>query len=213
MADAERARLVERDDVPVMFKRVADEQTAISRGWAEVEEAVGSLRGRKFYGVFDGGEYRVCVQLREEDEPAGLGLETGTLPGGRYAQVRLQGEPPAVYERIAPAFESWRGGLTVIRVVRARVLPAPRCDRPPPTCQVGDHASHSTARATIDRVQWPSSIGTRAVDVSAFAARKGEVTEGSTAFSHRMRTWHRARSRRYRRNRIVAHAADGSGWP
>lgn len=105
MADAERARLVERDDVPVMFKRVADEQTAISRGWAEVEEAVGSLRGRKFYGVFDGGEYRVCVQLREEDEPAGLGLETGTLPGGRYAQVRLQGEPPAVYERIAPAFE------------------------------------------------------------------------------------------------------------
>jgi hypothetical protein len=32
-------------------------------------------------------------------------LETGTLPGGRYAQVRLQGEPPAVYERIAPAFE------------------------------------------------------------------------------------------------------------
>jgi hypothetical protein len=106
MADAERARLVERDDVAVMFKRVADEQTAISRGWAEVEEAVGSLRGRKFYGVFDGrGEYRVCVQLREEDEPAGLGLETGTLPGGRYAQVRLQGEPPAVYERIAPAFE------------------------------------------------------------------------------------------------------------
>jgi DNA gyrase inhibitor GyrI len=72
---------------------------------AEVEEAVGSLRGRKFYGVFDGGEYRVCVQLRKEDEPAGLGLETGTLPGGRYAQVRLQGEPPAVYGRIAPAFE------------------------------------------------------------------------------------------------------------
>jgi GyrI-like small molecule binding domain len=107
MADAERARLVERDDVAVMFKRVADEQTAISRGWAEVEEAVGSLRGRKFYGVFDGarGEYRVCVQLREEDEPAGLGLETGTLPGGRYAQVRLQGEPPGVYERIAPTFE------------------------------------------------------------------------------------------------------------
>jgi GyrI-like small molecule binding protein len=107
MADAEPARLVERNDVAVMFKRVADEQTAISRGWAEVEEAVGSLRGRKFYGVFDGasGEYRVCVQLRDEDEPAALGLETGTLPGGRYAQVRLQGEPPAVYERIAPTFE------------------------------------------------------------------------------------------------------------
>ena len=107
MAEAVRTTVVEREDVAVMFKRVADEQTAISRGWAEVEEAVGSLRGRKFYGVFDGArhEYRVCVQLREEDEPAGLGLETGTLPGGQYAQVRLQGEPPAVYERIAPTFE------------------------------------------------------------------------------------------------------------
>ena len=107
MVDAERATLVERDDVAVMFKRVADEQTAISRGWAEVEQAVGSLRGRKFYGVFDGsrGEYWVCVQLREGDEPAGLGLETGMLPGGRYAQARLQGEPPAVYQRIAPTFE------------------------------------------------------------------------------------------------------------
>jgi hypothetical protein len=32
-------------------------------------------------------------------------LETGTLPGGRYLQVRLQGEPPAVYELIGPTFE------------------------------------------------------------------------------------------------------------
>ncbi len=90
MVDAERATLVERDDVAVMFKRVADEQTAISRGWAEVEQAVGSLRGRKFYGVFDGarGEYWVCVQLREGDEPAGLGLETGMLPRDRRASER-----------------------------------------------------------------------------------------------------------------------------
>jgi hypothetical protein len=40
--------LVERHEVAVMFKRVADEQMAITRGWAEVEKAVGSLRGRKF---------------------------------------------------------------------------------------------------------------------------------------------------------------------
>jgi hypothetical protein len=108
MADVEGARVVERDEVAVMFKRVSDEQTAISRGWADVEEAVGSLRGRKFYGVFDEtqGEYRVCVQVREGDDAAALGLETGILPGGRYAQVRLQGDPPAVYQLIAPTFES-----------------------------------------------------------------------------------------------------------
>jgi GyrI-like small molecule binding domain len=108
MADERRQTLIERDEVAVMFKRVADEQTAINRGWVEVEEAIGSLRGRKFYGAFDeaSAEYRVCVQLRESDQPAALGLETGTLPGGRYAQVRLQGEPPAVYALIGPAFET-----------------------------------------------------------------------------------------------------------
>jgi hypothetical protein len=104
----QRATAIERDEVAVMFKRVADEQTAISRGWVELEEAVGSLRGRKFYGAFDqtSREYRVCVEPRESDEPAALGLEMGTLPGGRYARVRLQGEPPAIYELIAPTFET-----------------------------------------------------------------------------------------------------------
>jgi hypothetical protein len=106
--DEQGATVVERDEIAVMFKRVADEQTAISRGWVELEEAVGSLRGRRFYGAFDetSREYHVCVQRRQGDRPASLGLELGTLPGGRYARVRLQGEPPAVYELIAPAFEA-----------------------------------------------------------------------------------------------------------
>jgi hypothetical protein len=89
-----------------MFNRVADEQAAISCGVAEVEAAVG-LRGRKYYGAFDvdGDEYRVCVQLREGDDPKALGLEVGMLPGGRYARVRLTGEPPEVYRLIGPTFE------------------------------------------------------------------------------------------------------------
>jgi len=106
MVDIESARLVERDDIVVMFKRVVDEAMSITRGFAAVEAAIGGPRGRKFYGAFDdAGEYRVCVKLREGDAPVDLGLETGTLPGGRYALVRLQGEPPGVYERIAPTFE------------------------------------------------------------------------------------------------------------
>jgi DNA gyrase inhibitor GyrI len=43
--------------------------------------------------------------MREDDDPAELGLESGTIPGGRYARVRLNGDPPAVYELIAPTFE------------------------------------------------------------------------------------------------------------
>ena len=98
--------LIERYDVPVMLKRVADEPEAITRGMADVERAVG-LRGRKYYGAFDadGDEYRVCVELQEGNDPETLGLEVGTLPGGRYARVRLTGEPPEVYRLIAPTFE------------------------------------------------------------------------------------------------------------
>jgi hypothetical protein len=96
----------------------------------------GSLRGSKFYGVVDGagGEYRVRVQLRDGEEPAALGLEMGTLAGGRYAQVRLQGEPPSIYERIAPTFERLaqrsdrdpsRPGIEFYR--RRDVIPALTC--------------------------------------------------------------------------------------
>ncbi len=97
--------VVERAETPVMFKRVADEASAISRGMQEVEQAVG-LRGRKYYGAFENnGEYRVCVQLREDDDPQTLGLEVGSLPGGRYALQRLTGEPPKVYDLIEPTFQ------------------------------------------------------------------------------------------------------------
>jgi hypothetical protein len=100
----EQPVMVTREDVPVMFRRVADEPEAIAGGMAEVEAAVG-LRGRKYFGAFDDdGEYRVCVALRDGDEPGALGLEVGTLPGGRFARVRLIGEPPDVYSRIGPTF-------------------------------------------------------------------------------------------------------------
>jgi hypothetical protein len=98
---------VERGDIEVMFVRTEDEPVAMRRGWERLEAVVG-LRGRKFFGAFDPstGEYRVCVQVKEGDYPAALGLESGTLPGGRYLRARLRGEPPEVYERIGPTFEA-----------------------------------------------------------------------------------------------------------
>ena len=63
---------------------------------------VGSRRGRECYGAFEGGEYRACVQVREGDDPAAIGLEVGELAGGRYARVRLKGEPPHLYDLIGP---------------------------------------------------------------------------------------------------------------
>lgn len=92
-----------RESIDVLLVRVADEPSEIRRAWAAFETAVG-LRGRKFYGMFDPATstYSVCAVSRPEDDPAAFGAERGTLPGGRYACVRLHGEPPAVYEKIGP---------------------------------------------------------------------------------------------------------------
>jgi hypothetical protein len=99
--------LVEREDVTVMYRVTDDSPEAMGRAWTELEAVVG-VRGRKFFGTFQPstGEYRVCVQLRDGDDPEALGLKVGTLPDGRYLRLRLEGEPPAVYERIAPSFEA-----------------------------------------------------------------------------------------------------------
>jgi hypothetical protein len=96
-------RIVVREPVEVIFVRVGDELSEIQQAWAEFETAVG-LRGRKFYGAFDPTTttYSVCAVLRAGDDPAAFGAERGTLPGGRYACVRLHGEPPGVYEQIGP---------------------------------------------------------------------------------------------------------------
>jgi hypothetical protein len=99
------ATLVDRSEIEVMFLRTEDEPTAMQRGWERLEAAAG-LRGRKFFGAFypATGEYRACVEVRKGDDPDALGLETGRLPAGRYLRTRLHGEPPQVYERIAPTF-------------------------------------------------------------------------------------------------------------
>lgn len=44
------------------------------------------------------------MEVREGDELV-PGLDSGTLPGGRYLRARLRGDPPAVYERIGPTFD------------------------------------------------------------------------------------------------------------
>jgi Integron-associated effector binding protein len=95
---------VEREDIAVQFVRVPDGIEHVRRAWDELE-AVVSLRGRHFYGAFDpvADDYRACVEVRKGDELV-AGLESGTLPGGRYLRARLRGEPPAVYERIGPIF-------------------------------------------------------------------------------------------------------------
>ena len=106
MEGALHATPVEREAIAVMFIRTADDPVAFGPAFQRLEELVGT-RGRKFYGAFypREREYRACVVTKDGDDAETLGLEQGALPGGRYLRARLQGEPPGLYERIAPTFD------------------------------------------------------------------------------------------------------------
>jgi hypothetical protein len=104
---------VERGDVDIMFIRIGDLVDEMGPAWQRLEGLVGT-RGRKFFGAFypSTKEYRVCVEIKDGDDPDALGLEVGALPGGRYLRTRLRGEPPELYEQIRPTFEA------LIRIAR-----------------------------------------------------------------------------------------------
>ncbi len=106
MEEALHATPVEREEIAVMFIRTPDDPIEFGPAFQRLEELVGT-RGRKFYGAFypREKEYRACVVTKDGDDAAALGLEEGALPGGRYLRARLRGEPPALYEGIAPTFE------------------------------------------------------------------------------------------------------------
>ena len=101
---------VERDEIAVMFISTPDDPEQFGPAFQRLEELVGT-RGRKFYGAFypREKEYRACVVAQDGDDAAALGVEAGTLPGGRYLRTRLHGEPPELYSRIGPTFDKLLG--------------------------------------------------------------------------------------------------------
>lgn len=59
----------------------------------DLEKRVGSLRGRRFYGLFrevDGGEeYICCTRIEPGDKPEELGLSMVSIRAGRYDRELL----------------------------------------------------------------------------------------------------------------------------
>src|ERR1017187_8494934 len=107
----------QKPDMAVMLERTRDELSAIQQLWPRFEHLVG-LRGRRMYAMVDirAGTYAACTPAWEGDDPARLGLDTATLPGGWYLQARITGEPPGLYERIARPCrhsERWQSPLTL----------------------------------------------------------------------------------------------------
>lgn len=101
------ATVVDRADTVVRYVEVADELDQIRAAWPTLEAVVGSLRGRRFFAAFDPvqGWYRVCVESRADATAAERDLPEMVVPGGRFLRIRLRGNPPAVYDLIAPAYQ------------------------------------------------------------------------------------------------------------
>ena len=97
--------VIRLEPIDVMWVREYEGPTGDA--FTELEAVVG-LRGRHFYGVFDvgAGRYWACVQRREGDDPASLGLSAGTIKGGLYASARLRGDYDALVALIGPTFKA-----------------------------------------------------------------------------------------------------------
>jgi hypothetical protein len=97
---------IQHDDIAVMLRRTKDEIAEIRRLWPVFEDLVG-VRGRRMYAMVDTtlDSYASCTPILPDDDPAALGLETGTLPGGTYLRGRLSGDAPAIYEHIGPGMQ------------------------------------------------------------------------------------------------------------
>ncbi len=98
--------VVERLGTAVRYVQVTDEISQIRAAWPVLEQAVGSMRGRRFIAAFDPlqGWYRACVEIRVEVTDEERALPEMVIPGGPYLRVRLRGDPPEVYDEIAAAY-------------------------------------------------------------------------------------------------------------
>jgi hypothetical protein len=99
--------VIQRTDIRVRYVEAADVPSAIQAAWPALEGALGSLRGRRFLGVFDpqAGWYRASVESRSDAGAAEELLPVFVVPGGCFVRVRLRGEPPRVYGEIPAAYE------------------------------------------------------------------------------------------------------------
>jgi hypothetical protein len=94
------------DELPVLVvAKDGDPGEAAGQAFSELEAALPSLRGRRFYGYYEPNarRYFACVVARDDDV---LDLERRSLAGGAYARARLRGQPPELYGRIGEAFDS-----------------------------------------------------------------------------------------------------------
>lgn len=79
-------------EIPMMYIVAEGGPAGARDAFNKLEGKLQSLRGRKFYGIFQPatGEYRACVAIESGDDPQRLGLATGVIPGGLYIREKMK---------------------------------------------------------------------------------------------------------------------------
>lgn len=73
------------------------------QGFPCLESGISDLKGRKFFGVIQGKEYRACVSIADVELESSLPYPTWTIPGGKYRRRKII-DWPSHTEEIGVAF-------------------------------------------------------------------------------------------------------------
>jgi DNA gyrase inhibitor GyrI len=94
--------------IPVMFVFSKNGTAGASAAFDVLEKKLPNLKKRRFYGVLEGspetGIYRACIGIMEGDDPKVMGLDTWTIPGGKYARAKIANWNKHLKE-IGPTFD------------------------------------------------------------------------------------------------------------
>lgn len=84
--------MVERTDLPVMYQQSENGIATAYLAVEAIEAKLPTLKSRKCFGVFfpETGEYRSCVSILPDEDPAQLELPVWMLPGGKYARTKIK---------------------------------------------------------------------------------------------------------------------------
>ncbi len=79
-----------------LYKDVSEIPEASKKAFADLESKLPVvngkrvLKGRKFYGAINNGEYMACFSFRQEDDTEKMDLEKWEIPRGRYARTVIE---------------------------------------------------------------------------------------------------------------------------
>lgn len=97
---------VQIDKLHLIYSEIDNSIEDQQKGWPEFEAKFPSLTGRKLLGLDydEKNKYRMCSIVKEEDNGDTFGFETFMFEGGTFMRLRLNYEPPELYEKIGPAY-------------------------------------------------------------------------------------------------------------